>query len=179
MSVQSINELRASLLGNGGIPLANRFFIELPAIGSVQMPQMNLLCKAMNMPGKQITTVDRQINGTLEKVAYSALWDEVTLTFHPRGDFLAKKYFEEWQNMTFDMSDERVVYHKPKYREEYEKDVYLYQVNKDDGEVSYGCKLLDAFPTSINAIGYNDDNKQPVELQVQITYRRWANMNIT
>ena len=104
------------------------------------------------------------INGTLEKVAYAALWEEVTLTFHPRGDFLAKKYFEEWQNMTFDMTDEGEIYHKPKYREEYEKDVYLYQVNKDDGEVSYGCKLLNSFPTSINSVGYSDDNKQPIEL---------------
>lgn len=50
-------------------------------------------------------------------------------------------------------------------------------VTKDD--VVYECQLLDAFPTTLNAIQLGDGlEEQILELSIQLSYRNWVNTNV-
>ena len=37
----------------------------------------------------------------------------------------------------------------------------------------YTCQLLDAYPTTVNAIALNNELDGMVELNVQLSYRKW------
>ena len=67
----SIDTIKATISAGGGIAKANNFLVELPNFGSTRT--MNILCSGVNMPGQQITTVDRRIGMEFEKIAYGYL----------------------------------------------------------------------------------------------------------
>ena len=37
----------------------------------------------------------------------------------------------------------------------------------------YTCQIIDAYPTTVNAINFNNELDGMVELNVQLSYRKW------
>lgn len=163
----SIEELKGVI--SKGVSRANRYRIQLPSDFGVDPNTSNILCRATNIPGRQIVTNDRTIGMITQKMPYAFLSEDVNMTFLLDHDYSMRTYFEAWQEaiVNFDV-------YELNYKNEYAKDVVISQLNHSDNSVVYSCKLLRAFPTTVQAIELGDDASNTLtQLSVQLSYTVW------
>lgn len=146
---------------------------------------LNILCSSASLPGKQIMTHDRRIGMEFQKVAYGYAVDDVALTFYTLNDYGTRKYFDEWRKRILDENTGIAGYKK-----DYAKDVKIHQLRKPiinlgtkagpikiniglGGGSVYSVRLIDAFPTTIQAIELNNDMDGLVQVSVQLSYTNW------
>lgn len=185
----SVDTFKANI--RQGMAMTNLYRVILPSLPGANSTQVNALCKAVNMPGRQILTSERQMGMKMQKVAYGYASDDVTLQFHLLQDYGVKTYFDTWQKLAINQDDQRA-----NYKKEYSYDVVIQQLRKDaivdlgfnvnlgilgdfgadiitPDQVSFTCILEDAFPTTVNAIDFSNDADQMGELSVQLSYTNW------
>jgi len=176
-----VDDFKSLVTSKGGLARSNLFVVELPGISPyATMSELNLLCKDVVLPGRQITTRERTIGLTTRKMAYGYLVDDVSMTFHVMNDYGVKEYFEAWQNKAVDQNTYEVG-----YKSDYAQSVKISQIKKGSGigvattnqlatdEVVYSCVLEEAFPTTLNAIQLNNELDGILELNVQLSYTNW------
>lgn len=182
----SIEELKGLISQSGGMAVPNLYRVELPSINGMSARDLNLLCKATNLPGRQVMTNTRTIGAIEQKVAYSVTTEDVSLSFHVPNDYRVRKYFEDWQALAIDPNT-----HEIGYITEYAKTVKIHQLKPGIGlpiysdrifdidliskeKIMYTCELYEAFPTTVTAIELSDASENvTVELLVQLSYRKW------
>lgn len=209
----NIDQFKSLMSRKGGIARANVFRVKLPSIPGATSEEVNLLCKDVQLPGRQIMTNERLIGMKTEKIPYGYAVTEVSLTFHVMNDYGIKQYFEQWQNLAVDQNTFEVGYQKGKGG--YAFDIVIEQLKKGISlpvystpiglprlptivqnrlpqlgpfdlaqgqldidfvtpeQIAYSCTLLDAFPTSMNAIQLNNELDGLVELNIQMSYTNW------
>lgn len=195
----SIELIKSKVSAKQGLARSNLFAITLPNIPGIDVDEdeLNVLCRDVTIPGRQLLSNERQIGMNLDKVAYGYAVQDVSATFLCLNDYYVRKYFETWQGLvvnpdTFELG----------YKNEYSKDVSIYQLSKnpetsaynpkkdpyaEPGRPSkgflkpdasskkvYGVKLEYAYPTSMNGIQLNNELDGLVELNVQFSYRNWT-----
>lgn len=201
--VQSIDQFKSLISAKGGVARPNLFRIKFPSMPGATSEELNILCKDIQLPGRQVMTNDRRIGLDLERMPYGYAVNDVSVTFHVMNDYGIKEYFETWQNLAVNQQTRQVG-----YQSEFAKNVEIEQFRKvtklpkrfgDDFNnsplprlsdidivnqfyefdnqindlVVYRCKLIDAFPTSVNTIQLNNDLDGIVELNVQLSYTNW------
>lgn len=196
----SIENLLGTIAGKDGIALPNIYRVYLPSFSYLGPREMDVLCTSVNLPGRQIMTVDKKIGTIFEKVAYDQAYDDVNMSFLMLNDYGARKYFESWQNLAIDQDSYTVG-----YKTDYARTVKIQQLKKgidikapsllrsvasrfgdqildnlDIGvnigskDVIYECELIDAFPTTMDMVQLgNDLNDQVLQLNVQLSYKNW------
>ena len=120
----SIDTIKAAISSQGGLAKGNKFLVELPNIGG-SMRAMNTLCNSANMPGKQITTVDRRIGMEFEKIAYGYAVDDVTMTFYMPNSYLPKKYFDTWRSIIINENSQVAA-----YKSSYARPIRIHQLRQ-------------------------------------------------
>jgi hypothetical protein len=165
--MSSINDLKGIISGKGGAARNNRFKVILPPINGVTSSEMDILCRDVNLPGRQILTRERTIGLQTRKVAYGFGQEDVSMTFLLLNDYGAKRYFEAWQNTAINQSTLEIGYKK-----DYSKKVSIFQLDSQNRNV-YKCDLLEAFPTTMNTINLNNELDGLVEVNVQLSYTNW------
>lgn len=132
----------------------------------------SMFCTAVNMPGRQITTVDRTIGMVTQAMPYGFVEDDVTMTFRLDQDYTAFTYFHVWQQAILGTD-----YFEVNFKNTYAKDIIISQLRKgqdNNDSAIYKVKLIDAFPKSIQSIQLADANQDTVvEMTVDIAYTRW------
>ena len=58
---------------------------------------ISILCESVNLPGRQITTIDYQAEKQSIKIPYSAINEDVTMSFILTNDYYMKKLFDDWE----------------------------------------------------------------------------------
>lgn len=168
MSVLSVDQLKGVIGNRGGIAKGNRFRVEIPDLNAGE--DFQHLCRQATMPGKQILTADRRVGMTYQKIAYGYASEDVSLAFLLTGDMFVKEQFERWQQQSVITTPDS--FHFPRYKNEYQRNVYITSLDKE-GRDTYRVKLIGAFPTTVNAINYSDENESILQLEVQLSYTRW------
>jgi hypothetical protein len=180
-----IEDFAGSIKSAGGLARPNLYRVILPTtIPDVEITgiDLNLLCKNLQLPGRQILTTERSIGPKTEKVAYSFGVDDISMTFYVTNQYEMKKYFDSWANLVFNQNSYEV-----NYKEEYVRDVEIHQLARGstarlinqgpnefrDLKTIYKIVLKDAFPTTVNAIELNNEQNGIVELNVQLSYNNW------
>jgi hypothetical protein len=194
--VYSVDQLKGAL--SRGLATPNLFRVYLPALpGIVDTRTLNLLCKNVQLPGRQLLTNDRVVGMKAVKQAYAYAQEDVSLTFHVTNDYNLKRYFEYWQNLAVDIETKQL-----NYPDEYSFEVRIEQLEKGaafdlpvdinfnlgqlnidididlftDAKSVYTCILEKAFPTTMNAIEFNNEANGMVELNVQLSYKDWRSV---
>jgi len=205
----SVDTFKANI--QGGLALSNLYSVELPRLFSRANPaltqegletadRLNLFCKEVNLPGRQIFTNERQIGMKSVKQAYGYDQDDVTLTFYVPNNHRVKDYFEHWQTIIVNPGENSLV-----FPQEYCYDVTINQYSKsykfqsNDLKVGIGdifelslenpfddilnntaatrrVRLIDAFPTSMAAQQLNSNAGEVMELTVQLSYKNWRTL---
>jgi len=186
----NIDELKGIASKGRGFAFTNLFSVELPSFGKYDTRDLNILCTNVNMPGRQIMTQERIIGPKARKMPNGFASDDVSMTFHVMNDYLIKKYFEEWQNKVINQDTFEIG-----YANEFTKQVRIKQYRKGmafdfpvdrifglnldldirtQAKAIHTCTLLDAFPTTMTAIDFNNDQDGLVKLAVQLSYTNWT-----
>lgn len=97
--MSNIDQLKSTISSKRGIARGNVYKITLPSINGISSNEINLLCRAVNIPGRQIMTVERRIGNTFQKIAYGHAFDDVNLSFLLLNDYGVRNYFEAWQSL--------------------------------------------------------------------------------
>jgi|TARA_R110000744_G_scaffold183577_3_gene302920 hypothetical protein len=184
--MSGIEDLKSKLAQKNGMAMANQFAIGLPSLTEdMGGRDINVLCKSVDLPGKQLTTLDWNVGVYNEKVVNGFLMEDVNLTFIMLNDYGVKKYFDEWTSLMIDEERGNIA-----YKDQYQKKVTLHQLVKpqmrigfDLGPLSidfdilgssiYSVELEDAFPTTLSAISLSNEADQLVEFSVQLSYTKW------
>lgn len=141
----SVDQMKSLISRKGGTAQPTVFRVQLPSIAGVTSSDVNLLCTAVNIPGKQIATYDREIGGKMEKVAYRTLYGEVTMTFLVLNDYGIRNYFEEWSKLIVDPDT-----YEPGYKNEYTSQIKIEQLKKGIGLPIYSTPIgLPYLPSEI------------------------------
>jgi hypothetical protein len=162
MAFNSISDLKTNIQKGGGLAVQNRFRVQ---IGGVDW---SVECESATLPGRQIMSLDYQINRQPIKVATGYMNEDVTLTFLVTNDFRVVKYFKDWIGQTIEQESYRL-----KYLDTYRKDVVIEQLDKNN--VSIGkVQLRNAWPVTLNALNLdNTAENSPQKLVVTLTYEDW------
>ena len=132
-----IDDLKSEITSGDGLALANRYRVFLPPIGGVSARSLDLLCKAVSLPGRQILSADYMLGATNRKIANGHGFADVTMTFIGLNDFKARKYFDMWQSTALNPDSLEVGYYK-----DYTKPVVIQQLDKNAKSPLVGPKKL-------------------------------------
>ena len=182
----SPDRFRAAVTVGLGIASSNRFEIELPTIN--KMVKVNgekvedyttsedrvMLCTAAQLPGKQISTTNRGIGIEQQAIATGHTMPEVNLTFYLTNTYSMKHYFQEWQECITSQDPDNAQY--VGYYSNYAdgKEVRIRQYSRNARRV-YSVKLIDAYPTNVSVIEYNNQAQAAAaELTVSLAYRTYT-----
>ena len=191
MQAQTIENFKSGI--REGISRSNLFHVELPSISGVNIDanDLNILCKNVTLPSRQISTVDRVIGIVTEKVANTFITDDINLSFHVTNDYNIKRYIESWMNLAVDNETYELGY---KYGANgYGKEVVIHQLAHDNRETYYTnnplvipggvgmhlskkvytCVLEKAFPTNLGSIELTNELDGLVEVSLSLTYTNW------
>jgi|TARA_Y100000289_G_C3923063_1_gene151612 hypothetical protein len=128
---------------------------------------LNLMCNATQLPGRQITTNDRQYGIKSEKMAQGFLKDDVSLSFYENNVYTIRRYFQDWQNRVLNQNSYEI-----RYKNEYAETVTMQQLDHEENLVAE-VKLLEAFPTTLNVIDLTSEQNGLVQINVQLSYSNW------
>lgn len=174
-STFNVGKFRSEVLGYG-LARTNRFEVNIPVpvgmSGSYKSygSLVSLFCEETNFPPLIVSTKSYKIFGPSFQRPVSAEFggEGITMTFHVDREMLVKRFFEDW-TATIVGEDDFLLY----YQDQYAVDMEIKQLNEQD-EISYICKLYDAFPRSINIMALNNSaQSQTHRLTVMFAYRYW------
>jgi hypothetical protein len=198
----SIEQLKGLFSQKSGPARSNSFKVTLPSFPGSTPRDLDILCREANLPSRQISTYDKEIGTVREKVAYGSTHDDVTLSFLLLNDYGVKRYFEEWQRVAYDPVTKQIGY-KSDYSRQVTItqlqninsidlgplnisftdlgpiNVGPFQLNVDFNNAFnsvYTCKLLNAWPVTIESIPLTNELDGLVELRVQLAYTEWTSV---
>lgn len=119
---------------------------------------ITLLCRSVNMPGRQIQTLEFQAHKKMIKIPNGIINDDVNMSFLLTNDYYVKKMFENWMHNIFNVED-----YYANYIDDYAVDVIIQQLDKNDIPV-YGVKLKKAFPITMESIPFDNNNENAVNV---------------
>lgn len=143
----------------------------LPIEGTNRMISMR--CESVDLPGRQMVTIDNKIYGPIYKTAYQTLFSDLNLTFIETKDMDFRYSFERWMEFIQPTDIDNNV----EYFNNYKAEINIYQYDQvDDGTKKYKKTLTynvyDAFPINVNQLtgAWTDDGFH--KLQVTFAYQR-------
>lgn len=142
----NIDEFKSLASSSGGFALPNLYRVTLPPLAGVSSNELNLICKAATLPGRQVTSIDYLIGTVNRKIANGYAIADLALTFHVMNNHGVTKYFDAWQKLAHDQETYEVGYY-----DDYVKDVTIEQLQKGTGFSLFKKQLgfLDGIPTSL------------------------------
>jgi hypothetical protein len=190
---RSIDDMKALLSRRGGIARGNRYGVHIahPLKGqslmvdtTVKQPHKNdidtsfiqdgrdtwMLCSAVTLPGKRISTTEATHNHNLSKKPYSMATDEVSMTFLLTNDYYMKKYFDLWQELII---NSRGNHYKTSYKDDYCAQIDIHALNNKNENVGYGIKLEKAYPIQVSQVEFSEGAEGLMELTVTWEYDNW------
>jgi len=197
----SINVLKSTISGAGGLAKPNKFHVELPSIpgNPLTSRDLSILCRTASLPAKQIATHERRIGMESEKIAYGYVVDDINISFLILNDYRVKKYFDAWRALTINETAQTA-----NYKDDYKKSVKIHQLAVATPALSlsslgippspitrnitrsfapfpqvqiqtpvYSVELLEAFPITTSATEFTQEPDGFLEMSVQFAYTNW------
>ena len=134
--------------------------------------RISFRCDSIAIPGRNLRTqMNGNIYGPPHEIVQGQTYGEVQATFYLGNDLAERYFFEQWQKVTYNSDTYNINYYK-----EYVGSVDVFQLNEQD-ERTYGVRLEEAFPKSINEISYGHANTNAInKLTVSFAYRKFRNL---
>lgn len=160
------------------------FFVERPAgfetrIYPADQGDLNRLrdltfqCESTELPGRNISTSDILIAGPSIKLPYTSNYNDISFTFYCTNDMYEKRIFDAWMNVICHRDDNLI-----EYRENYATTIGIFQYDEGGDKrpwpaLTYGVKLIDAYPISINQLNLSWSEDNIHKLSVTFAYTQY------
>ena len=135
--------------------------------------QINLHCNSVSMPGHDMQAQDVQHGSApgRQMVPSHDYNGTIAASFYLDSHLRERLFFEQWQKMIVNKST-----HKAYYYDDYIGSMEIFQLD-GNGEITYGIKATEVYPTTIAGIEYAYGNTNQIATQsVNFQYRQWFNM---
>jgi len=142
----NVDEFKSLASSSGGFAIPNLYKVTLPPLAGVSPSDLNLICKSISLPGRQVTSADYLVGTVNRKIANGYAVADLALTFHVMNNHSVTKYFDEWQKLAHNQETYEVGYY-----DDYVKVVTIEQLQKGTGFSLFRKQLgfLDGVPTSL------------------------------
>lgn len=162
------NPTITELIGVFSVSQPNRYRVELPN----DRTTLNLLCDAATIPGRNINTNEYTAGGQVKQAPYGYIEDDVNLTFIETSRYDVRRYFDSWIKEVIDTDTYTLG-----YKNEFSRDIKIFQLHKETGESIYGVNLENAFPKTINSIEIgNALSGELVKVTVTLAYDKYKDV---
>lgn len=162
--MSSINVLKSSLSSRKGLAHNNRFEVVFSKPGVKSVEEISVLCTSTAIPSKSILSTDFISIKKQEKIPYGYQVEDIKLVFHLTNDYYIKKIFDKWLNEIVNPKNFHIG-----YVNEFTTDIKIYQLNYENRRI-YGVNLKNAYPTSVDAIEFENAATDTQKLSVTITF---------
>ena len=135
--------------------------------------QINLHCNSISMPGHDLQAEEQQHGSAPGRLIVRSHDYEGTIdaSFYLDTHLRERHFFEQWQKMAVNTNT-----HKANYYDSYIGTMEIFQLD-GKGEITYGIKATEVYPSTIAGIEYAYANINQIALQsVKFQYRQWFNM---
>jgi len=135
--------------------------------------QVNLHCNSVSMPGHDLQAQDMQHGSAPGRqiVTSHDYAGTIAASFYLDSHLRERHFFEQWQRSAVNTQT-----HKANYYDDYIGTMEIYQLD-GDGEITYGIKATEVYPSTIAGIEYAYANTNQIAIQaVQFQYRQWYNL---
>ena len=136
--MHNIDDFKSEIGKSGGFAINNLFRVFLPPLKG-DSRSLDVLCKAANIPGRQVVSQEKTVGIVNTKIANGYLVEDVTLTFYCANDFKIRTYFEDWQELAVSRNNYEVGYFN-----DYTHPVILQAIKKGVGFPVKKKKLFDS-----------------------------------
>ena len=180
-------------LGKNGISRPNRYEVTLlppatnnissnkftkimgEALGDGTVRAAGLKCESISFPGRSLNTTDEvNIYGPNRKIVTGVSFGDISATFSCDETMREKLYFEAWQSLSHNPDTFTVGYYN-----NYVGRVEIKALSEFDNGITYGVRLIEAFPVSILEQGLNYQNGATYQtITVNFAYRYWENLDV-
>jgi hypothetical protein len=157
----NIADFKAQMIGGGARP--NQFRVELSfpsyvTLGVVAGARAQFLCKAAQLPASTIETLPVLYRGRPVNFAGERTFQPWTVTIYNDTTFGIRNALEQWQSgiQNYNTTNGRV---NPT---DYQVDLNVHQLDRN-GAIIKSYKFVDAFPTTISAIGLDYEQQNAIE----------------
>ena len=135
--------------------------------------QVNLHCNSVSMPGHDLQAQDVQHGSAPgRQIVQSHDYNgTIAASFYLDSHMRERHFFEMWQKMAVSKTT-----HKANYYDDYIGSMEIFQLD-GNGEITYGIKATEVYPTTIGGIEYAYANANQIATQaVSFQYRQWFNL---
>ncbi len=176
MAKFSIQNFASALNKSKGLARPNKYQVSIPfptgkaKDSDITPPTINpLFCHAATLPGRTIESATYDIGrGKEYQIASKITYENVDFSFYiTNNDWFERNIFDIWLNNIIDPFNDYV-----KYKNTYTREVSIDCYNEHDDR-TYGIKLIDAFPLSINEVELSGESHEPISVTVSMAYDRW------
>jgi hypothetical protein len=157
----NIADFKAQMIGGGARP--NQFRVELTfpsyvTLGVVAGQRAQFLCKAAQLPASTIETLPVLYRGRPVNFAGERTFQPWTVTIYNDTTFGIRNVLEQWQSgiQNYNTTNGRI---NPT---EYQVDLSVHQLDRNGATIK-SYKFVDAFPTTISAIGLDYEQQNAIE----------------
>jgi len=162
----------------GGVAKTAHFevFIQSPpslGFDTEKTRELAFRADSVELPGRTALTIDHKftVNGPINKIPYTQIYPDVTITFICSEDFREKEYLDLWMSKMLDTSPNPSGAFNVRYFDDYKSTIVINQFDQS-GNIRTATKLFDAYPIIINGIqmGWQDDAIARVSAQFSLRY---------
>ena len=189
----NIDTMKAMIGKKGGLAQTNRFLVLMTApkvslinkdpsvllggllsgggIGNLfnDPRDISLLAKTVQIPGRSISTTDKQVGKQSMKIPYDFIDGDIKMDFYMTNDMFARRYFANWLSCIVDADRYRVG-----YKADYSTDIQIIQLNPKNFPI-FGVTLEGAFPLDISEITLDASADSGInEISVNFAYDRYV-----
>ena len=193
----NVADFRAKLSEFGGLAKANKFVVLITSprcmdvvpdsltIQPGDSAQFMFLCDTVNLPGKNLTTIDYmpQGFGAVSKIPVGIVHDPLTATFYMDSKHKVMKFFQLWMQeivntgSSFDgplASYKDRTDHEMSYKDNYATQIII-TFFSDDGNSSLEYHVKDAYPVQIGAVQLGwEQNDTIAKLPIEFSYSTYT-----
>lgn len=142
--------------------------------GQNVVTKLSYLAKASSIPPSVVESIDIPYFGRKIKILGDRVFPNWSVTIMNEEDFNVRSAFLNWHEAMNMKIDNRLDYGDGSLNN-YKKDIFVNQYSKVGGAPTFSCKLVGAFPVTVDAIQLDWDAINQVEqFDVEFAYDYWV-----
>ena len=144
-----------------------------PAMGGHDTRDISLRVETLQMPGRSLETQlasAAAITGPQREYVTQPLFaDEISMTFQSTAGLDERKFFEQWQQLTYNVTTFDVGYY-----DDYTGTMDIYLLDKNNKK-TFGLKIEECYPKSISALELSaGPSTEIIKTTVAWTFRKFS-----